>query len=83
MIVESLSIPAPLKEKLKPILAPKVSGRAGRHFGIRSILGSSAVRSFLDREIPRKTEVIELFEKLVGAGPLPPHSGRVGLTGVR
>jgi hypothetical protein len=33
MIVEGLSMPAALKEKLKPILAPKVSGRAGRHFG--------------------------------------------------
>jgi len=25
------------------------------------------------REIPREPEVIELFKKLVGAGPLPPH----------
>ena len=32
MIVEGLSMPAALKEKLKPILALKVSGRAGRHF---------------------------------------------------
>jgi hypothetical protein len=29
--------------------------------------------SFLDREIPREPEVIELFKKLVGAGPFPPH----------
>ena len=28
---------------------------------------------FLIREIPRELEVIELFKKLVGAGPLPPH----------
>jgi hypothetical protein len=25
------------------------------------------------REIPRQPEVIELFKKLVGVGPLPPH----------
>jgi hypothetical protein len=25
------------------------------------------------REIPREPEVIELFQKLVHAGPLPPH----------
>ena len=25
------------------------------------------------REIPREPVVIELFKKLVGAGPLPPH----------
>jgi hypothetical protein len=25
------------------------------------------------REIPREPEVIELFKKLVGSGPLPPH----------
>jgi len=50
-------------------------------------LGSSAVSSLLDRynplitedhekatrEIPREPEVIELFKKLVGAGPLPSH----------
>jgi len=29
--------------------------------------------SFLDREIHREPEVIELFKQLVGAGPLPPH----------
>jgi len=28
---------------------------------------------FLDREIPREPEVIELFKKLIGPGPLPPH----------
>ena len=38
-IVEGLSMPAALKEKLKPILAPKGCGRASRHFGIRSISG--------------------------------------------
>jgi hypothetical protein len=32
--------------------------------------------SFLDREIHREPEVIELFKQLVGVGPLPPH-GRV------
>jgi hypothetical protein len=31
------------------------------------------VGSFLDREIHREPEVIELFNKLVGARPLPPH----------
>jgi hypothetical protein len=37
-------------------------------------LGSSAVSSFLHREILREPEVIELFKKLIGgAGPLPPH----------
>jgi hypothetical protein len=38
MIVEGLSIPAALKEKLKPIPAPRVSGEPGRHFGMRSIV---------------------------------------------
>lgn len=38
MIVEGLSMPAALKEKLKPILRPRVSGRARRHFDIASIL---------------------------------------------
>jgi alpha-glucosidase (family GH31 glycosyl hydrolase) len=38
-----------------------------------SFLCASAVSSFLDQEIPREPEVIELFKKLVGAGPLPPH----------
>ena len=33
---------------------------------------SSAV-SFLDRELPREPEVIELLKKLVRADPLPPH----------
>jgi hypothetical protein len=33
----------------------------------------TAVRFFFDREIPREPEVIELFKKLVGAGPLSPH----------
>ena len=73
MIVEGLSMPAALKESSSRSLRRRVSGRAGRHFGIRSILGSSAVSSFLDREIPREPEVIELFKKLVGAGPLPTH----------
>ena len=30
------------------------------------------------REIPRDPEVIELFKKLVGAGPLPPPTGPGG-----
>ena len=29
--------------------------------------------SFLDREIPRDPEVIELFKELVSASQLPPH----------
>jgi hypothetical protein len=33
------------------------------------------VSCFLDRELPRELEVIELFKKLAGAGPLPPHWG--------
>ena len=45
--------------------------KAGRHFGIDSILGSSDVNSLLDREIRREPEVILLFKKLIGAGPLP------------
>jgi hypothetical protein len=69
MIVEGLSIPAALKESSSRSLGRRVSGKAVRHFGIRSILKSSAVSSFLDRAIPREPVVIELFKKV----PLPPH----------
>ncbi|HXV83534.1 MAG TPA: hypothetical protein VEG60_27065 [Candidatus Binatia bacterium] len=37
MIVEGLSMRAALKEKLKPIIALKVTGKTGHHFGICSI----------------------------------------------
>jgi hypothetical protein len=30
----------------------------------------------MPEEIPRESEVIELFKKLVGTGPLPPHKVR-------
>jgi hypothetical protein len=73
MIVECLSMPAAQrKEKLQSILTPKGNGRSRRHFGIRSLLWSFALSSFLDPEIPSDLEVIELFKNLVGTGPLVP-----------
>jgi hypothetical protein len=77
MIVEGLSMPAALKERLKPILAAK--GESGEPVSsLESVTSCEhrVVSSFLDREIPGEPEVIELFKQLVGVGPLPPH-GRV------
>jgi hypothetical protein len=56
---------------------PCAKGLAGEPVAISESVASCDHRGefFLDREIPRESEVIELFKKLVGAGPLPPHSG--------
>jgi len=58
MIVEGLSMPRPSKKSSSRSLRRRVSGRAGRYFGIRSICGEF----FSRREIPRESELIELFE---------------------
>jgi hypothetical protein len=59
----------PSKKSSSRSLRRRVSKTAGYRFRIRSILGSSAVSSFPDRNIPPEPEVIELFKKLTGNGP--------------
>jgi hypothetical protein len=47
------------------------TGTQEQFFDITTIRGGLAFIAI--REIAREPEVIELFKKLVGTGPLPPH----------
>jgi hypothetical protein len=73
MLVEGPSMPAALKVKLKPILAPRVIGRAGRHFGIHNILRSSAVVTFWIEKFPVSLKVTGLFRKVLVAASFLSH----------
>jgi hypothetical protein len=63
MIVEG---PRSAKRKAQVDPYAKISGRVGRYFGTGSGLVIMAVSSFLDREIPREPEMIELFKSSPG-----------------
>ena len=53
----------------------RISGRAGRHFEIRSILLIIGGGVFSGLRNSREPEVIKLFKKIIGPGPLPPRCG--------